>query len=162
MEYVATMCHGKKVYYDPHGPAATHFEDTPNLLALVKNFLTQQSFNDPVVYIEHDAGRNVGLTDLVETTAADTIVYAKRLHRNSYTVFAKNRKPSPTNFFTVALQMDTQGDYELASAWIGRICPNAPDEPNATADSKPFWSTHALAWGTQAVQPETETTVCPW
>lgn len=162
MKPLSTMPSGRKVYFDPNGRAATHLADTPRLYTLVADLLSRQDFQDPVVFIDHDAGVNIGTTDLVDTTETDEIVYAKRLNRTNYTRFAKHRSPIPTTYFTIALKQDERGDYELASAWIGRTCPNFPDEPNATQDSKPFWSNHALVWGTQSIQPGTETTICPW
>lgn len=156
------MRNGRQVYFNPAGRAATHLTDTPQLYELVADFLARQEFHEPAIFLDHNAGSVVGMTDMVETNDADDIVYAKRLNRDTYTRFAKNRLPSTTTYFTVALQQDERGDYELVSAWIGRVCPNFPDEPNATSESRPFWATHALAWGTQTVQEGTETSVCPW
>lgn len=163
MKLLGMLRNGKKVYYDPvHSHFATHLADTPQLLELAKALLEQQSFDEPLVFLEHDAGRTIGLTDLVDVADHETIVYAKRLNRDTYTPFVKGHHSVPSQYFTVVLKRDDLGDYELFSAWIGRNDPPFPDEPHATLECRTFWATHALVWGTQAIQPGTETTICPW
>lgn len=154
---------GKTVYYDDKtSHAATHFADAPQLLALVRDFLATQHFASDEVFVDHDAGSIIGNTDLVEVQENDEIIYAKRVNRQGFTKFAKNRQPSPTSYFTVMLRKDAVGDYELVSTWIGRVCPSFPDDETATPQSKPFWDKHALAFGGQSVQEDTITDVCPW
>lgn len=163
MEYFATLANDKKVSADLTGShLATHFADFPELSALVKEFLVTQSFDEQEVYVDHDMGRVVGSSDLVETDDTDEIVYAKRFNRDTYTRFVKGRDPVPTSYITVTLTLDGDGNYELTSAWIGQICPLFPDRPGATPESKPFWAKHALVWGNQTIQEGTETEVCPW
>jgi len=163
MKYFSTLANGKKVYADlSSSHLATHFADFPGLSTLVKDFLSTQSFSESEVYVDHDMGKFCGNSDLVETSDSDEIVYAKRLNRDTYTRFAKGRSAVPTSYITVTLQRDSDGNYELTSAWIGQICPLFPDRPGATPESKPFWAEHALVWGNQAIQEGTETTSSPW
>jgi hypothetical protein len=163
MEHIATLANGKKVYADLTGShLATHFADFPELSNLVKDFLATQSFTEPLVYADYDMGKVVGNSDLVETSDSDEIVYAKRLNRDTYTRFVKGRDAVPTSYITISLHQDSDGNYELSSAWIGQICPLFPDRPGATAESKSFWTNHALVWGNQTIQEGTETTVSPW
>jgi len=100
--------------------------------------------------------------DHVEIAEDDDIVYAKRINRDNYTKFVKNRNPPATSYFTVLLYKDGEDSYELVSAWVGRTCPSFPDDINATSDSKPFWDKHALVYGTQAIQDDTLTQISPW
>jgi len=163
MEHFVTLANGKKVYANlTSSHLATHFSDFPELSALVKDFLATQSFNEQEIYIDHDMGKVVGSSDLVEANSSDEIIYAKRLNRDTYTRFVKGKNSIPTTYITVTLSRDTDGNYELTSAWIGQICPLFPDRPGSTAESRSFWSTHALVWGNQTVQEGSETAVSPW
>ena len=163
MEHFVTLANGKKVYADlTSSHLATHFADFPELPALARELLTTQSFDEQEVYVDHDMGRTIGNSDLVETADSDEIVYAKRRNRDTYTRFVKGRDPIPTSYITVTLSRDDAGNYELTSAWIGQICPLFPDRPGATPESKPFWANHALVWGNQAIQAGSETIVSPW
>lgn len=154
---------GVEIYYDPmHSHLATHLQDTPKLEELLKELLITQSFQEKEIYRDFDIGKIVGLSDLVETDVNDEIIYAKRLNREGYTRFVKNRNSEPMSYLTVYLKQDEEQKYELVSAWIGRTCPAFPDDEYAIPESKPFWDKHALVWGNQLIIPGTETTECPW
>jgi hypothetical protein len=161
-QYISNTKNGKKVYVDMTGShAATHIGDTPGLLELVNEALTKIDAVDENIYLDMDMGREIGLSDLVETSEADEIVYAKRFNRTNYTRFVKNHSAQPTQYLALVLQKD--GDvYELKSTWIGRITPQFPGDELETPDSRSFWQAHALAWGNQAVQEGTEVTEWPW
>lgn len=161
--FICNMANGAKVYYDDEkSHTATHLSDTPQLLPLVIDFLTKQNFHEDKLFIEHNTEKIIGHTDLVETTEDDDIVYAKRINRDNYTKFVKNRNPRATSYFTVLLVKDGEDNYELASAWIGHTCPSFPDDVNATSDSKPFWDKHALVYRNQAILEGTLTQISPW
>jgi len=154
---------GKTVYVDTEGShAATHIADTPGLVGLVREVVTQLEPTQDNVYIDKDMGRQVGMSDLVETGTHDEILYAKRLNRENYTRFVLNRTAQPTSMVTVILRKDTDGNYELWSAWIGPASPQFPGDEHETPQSKPFWQKHALVWGNQAIQPSTEKNEWPW
>jgi hypothetical protein len=162
-EYVATTKNGKEVYVNLEtSHAATHIISTPHLLHLVKEVLENTNVDKDNLYFDKDLGRDVGTSDLVETTDADNIVYAKRLNRDNYTRFTHNRKARPTSFVTVVLQPNETEGYNLMSAWTGRAVPQFPGDEYETPESKPFWRTHALVWGNQAMQPGTERHDWPW
>ena len=163
LRYIATTINGKEVYVDPEGShAATHLADTPELLAVVKELLGDLEVTSENLYLERDMLRIIGMCDLVETTADDEIIYAKRLNRTNYTRFVKGRSPQPCSTVTVALRARKNGSYELRSAWIGYAVPQFPGDLYETPESKPFWRNHALAWGNQAIQPGTERSSWPW
>jgi len=160
---VGTTKDGKSVYVDTvRSHAATHLADTPGLLELVKELIPQVTADRSNIYLDHDFGREVGVSDLVTTSEQDKILYAKRPNRNNYTRFALHRKPEPTSFVSIVLHKDPAGGYELWSAWVGRAVPPFPGDKYETADSVLFWRTHALAWGNQKIQPGTERTDWPW
>ena len=151
------------VVYDPDGShAATHFTDTPQLKELVREVIAATTTTGQQMWFEADIGRVVGVSSLVETDTTDDIVYAKRVNRDTYTRFTKNREPQPSSIVTVALTPIDKEGYELSSAWIGPVGYSFPDDPNAVPESREYWAKHALVWGTQEIQAGTETKRCPW
>lgn len=155
---------GLAVSFDPiHSHAATHFSDTPQLRELVKEIIEKTVLADELMEFEIDMGRIVGTSDAVVNDADDKIIYAKRKNREVYVPFNKSKLPQPCSFVSVALQRQADGSYELPSAFIGRIdSPPFPGEKNEDPESKSYWTSHSLAWGTQEIQVGTETSRRPW
>ncbi len=162
--FIAKSKNGADVFFDAEGShAATHFGDTPQLLELVKEIVAKTVLEGDTVAFDIDMGRVVGMSDLVTVDPGDELVFAKRLNRDVFTSFNKSKKPQPSQMVSVYFERQAEGTYMLASAWIGPLnSPAFPGDPNETPDSKAYWLSHALAWGTQAIQPGTETPVCPW
>ncbi|MCA9318485.1 hypothetical protein KDA06_02490 [Candidatus Saccharibacteria bacterium] len=152
------------VWYDATSShAATHLRDTPGLTELVIEITQGLTLTDNYYQLHTDMGRVVGPSDLVPTESSDEIVYAKRLNRDTYTVFNKSKSPQPSSLVTTAYQRHNDNTYELISAWIGPSdSPSLPGTERETPGSKEFWTKHALAWGTQDIQPDSLTTRCPW
>jgi hypothetical protein len=141
---------------------ATHLKDTPGLKDLVTEVLGQTIPTGEYMWFETDMGREVGVSDLVETDGTDEIVYAKREGRDTYTRFTKSRRAQPSQIVTVAIEPLDNEDYILKSAWIGPVGYSFPDHADAVPESRAYWANHAIVWGAQAVQAGTETTHCPW
>jgi hypothetical protein len=162
-KYVTTTKNGHAVYVNlKYSHAATHLSDASGLQEVAKEVIEKL---EPVVEnltVTVDMKRTVGYTDLVETNSEDEVIYAKRRNRSNYTRFAKNRLPLPSNFLTIVLRRLDNDSYELWSVWIGPNAPSFPGEDFETAESFRFWEKHALIWGTQEIQPGTETTERPW
>ncbi|OGG58799.1 hypothetical protein A2765_05265 [Candidatus Kaiserbacteria bacterium RIFCSPHIGHO2_01_FULL_56_24] len=112
----------------------------------------------------HDFGRVIGETICVATAAGDEIVYAQRPRRAGLTRFVKNRAPEPCSALVAILMKarDEADTYVLVSAFVGHRPEPEPWDKNATANSRAFWDSHALVWGSEPVVPGTETSVCPW
>jgi len=110
----------------------------------------------------HDFGCVIGESVCVATEPSDTIVYAQRLCRFGFTRFVKNRSPEPTTKVTAILKAGDGGEYVLITAFIGAPAEPEPWDRNATADSRAFWDSHALIWGSEPTIPGTETDRCPW
>jgi len=163
-KFLTLSKNGRRVFFnDVDSHVATHFADTPQLRALAAEVIAGRELSDTIVEFETDMGRIVGKSDLVENDRQDEIVYAKRKNREVFTVFNKSKSPQPCSLVTVSLHQQADGSYELLSAWIGPLnSPPFPGDENETAESKSFWTTHSLAWGTQEIQPQTETSQCPW
>src|SRR6476659_9004401 len=115
-DYIGTTNNGYKVFVDTEkSHAATHLADTPGLRSFVAELLPFISAETDDVYVDRDMGKVVGDSDLVQTDNSDEIIYAKRLNRDNYTRFAKNRQPEPTSYVTVVLHKDEEDEYELFS-----------------------------------------------
>jgi len=151
------------VYVDlVNSQAAVHIAQQPYLLGLVKELLGQLKAEGPRVRVDQNMGRNIGYNYVVETTEKDTILYAQRLHDETFTRFVKNGMPRTTQYLTVILERDEDGSYQLQDTWVGRLSPPRPGSQHETTRSKPFWATHAFVLDGQAVQLRTVTKVCPY
>ena len=129
-----------------------HLLETPNLLDLVREvLLTIYVVGEDQVTIERDLGRIIGTTNLIKTTDDDEIVYAKRIGRNKYSRFAKNRQPIACNSIVVVLRKGDQG-YYLWTAMCGKLLPEEAYEQDSY-----FNNTHALAYDKGLVQIDTVT-----
>ena len=109
-----------------------------------------------------DIGRVVGTKSCVVTGPGDEIVYAQRPHRDGHTRFVKNRESAPCSCLTVVLERAEEGHYVLKTAFVGDESELESWHPKATEESREFWSTRALVWGSEPIIPGTETTDCPW
>lgn len=152
-----------EVYVDLiNSHVASHLKDNPNLLKLAKEALTNYTISSDKVRVETDLGRVIGQTNLVETSDKDEIIYALREGRDELMRFVKDRKPSDTQYITIDLIKTSIDTCILTTAYIGRATPFLPGQKDETPESKPFWNSHALIWGSQPVVTETITTECPW
>jgi hypothetical protein len=143
-------------------PAAKRIAQQPQLLAFAKEMLEKTAVQGTEINIEHDMGRQIGYNFVVATTDKDTILYGRFVKDNVYTRFVKNGKPLSTQFLTMTLQQDGDSNYELSDIWIGRLNPPRPGSTNETADSKPYWTTHAFVLDNQPLSLQTVTKVCPY
>lgn len=132
-----------------------HLLEHPNLLALVKEVIEKSDVVGPNVGIQYDLGRTVGQTTCLETTEADEIVFAKRLQRDSYSRFVKNRAPEDTSLVSVVLFEEDYG-YLVWSAWCGALVPTSPDSEGKMRTSEGFWDHHALVYDPAIIQRGTE------
>ena len=144
--------------------AQTHLIQHPLLLDAVKKAIPTIEGDDDIIRIQVNAGEIIGTTDLVETSPDDEIVYAKRVARDIYSRFVKNKQPIPTSTITIDIRKETSSapSYYLYTTFIGGVTPSFPGGEFLPQQSVEFWSTHALVWGTQEIIAGTETTVCPW
>lgn len=150
-----------QVVVDRHS-THNHIHDD-NLLraALLKVNLREEQFQKILVEFDHV----VGVSTRVETTDADEIVYAHRVSTRGrgLTRFVKNREPEPCKSVVVILMKAREADtYVLITSFIGTLSEPEPWDPNATPQSRQFWNTNALVWGSEEIVPGTETTICPW
>lgn len=127
--------------------------------ALLKINLKDENYQE----VELDLGRVMGRTDCVETNDSDQIVYAKRRGRKGYSRFVKNRKSEDSSKIVIVLKKAKEENcYLLVTAFIGSFPGPEPWDPNATMQSKKYWSSHALIWNSTEIDPKTETSLCPW
>lgn len=165
-EVLCVSRNGKRVYYDSvNSHAATHFADTPQLKNLVVEVLQNRDIDNESLEFDLDMGKSIGTCDVVATDDSDEIVYALRKNRpeQGFVPFTKSRAAQPNSNISISLRADEDSTYQLSSAWIGTWdSPPFPQQPHATPDSKPYWSTHAFVWGSQEIEPNSAINNCPW
>jgi hypothetical protein len=161
--HFATTKNGRRVLFDTErSHAITHFQKSPLLKQHVEKAISTINAQEDIIRITIDAEEIVGTSDLVETKNTDEIVYARRPLRAQYSRFVKNKQPTPTSKITIDLRKQKANDYILYTAFIGSLTPSFPGGDFMAEQSVDFWSKHALVWGSQEVEPGTETTECPW
>jgi hypothetical protein len=106
--------------------------------------------------------RPVGYSFVVATKDTDTILYGCFMKDDVYTRFVKNGTPVVTSFITIRLLQDSEDNYELSDIWIGRLNPPRPGSSHQTAESLPFWSSHAFVLDGRPLQLRTVTKTCPY
>ncbi len=160
---IAESPNGYEIYVNLIASSAGQYlSRQPYVLNLIKEVLGSVKLTTPQVAIEHDMGRIIGNTDIVETSEKDTIFYAQPSKRKVFSRFAKNRFPSPSQHLTIILGQDADGNYEIYDTWIGPCSPPFPGDEKANDKSKLYWQNHALVMDAQAVQSKTITKVCPY
>lgn len=161
-EPLGTSRDGSNIWYDrSNSHTATHFASNPTLKDRVISAIPSLELTGDNIYTEFSFDHPVGMTDLVTTDETDEILYAKRTGRDIYTRFTKSRSQSPTSTITLWL-VKSESSYELKSVWFGYKTPPFPGDEWETPESRPFWKTHALVWGSQPIREGTETIMCPW
>lgn len=160
-EYLADSKNGRQVFIDVEETNLNvHVLEDPRLLELVKEAVGNSVIEGDNVGLEYDAGRVVGTTNCVTVTDADEIVYAKRVGRDSYSKFVKNKDPEPTSTVAVVL-FEKEYGYLVWSAWCGNIVPVQPDESGKMVTVSGFWDTRALIYDPKIIQKDTERTDRP-
>ncbi|HUS26350.1 MAG TPA: hypothetical protein VMY99_03315 [Nevskiaceae bacterium] len=160
---IAQTSNGATVYVNLlQSHAGTQISQQPYLLGLVKELAQRLAPQTAEVRLDHDMGRDIGYTYVVETTEKDTILYAQRTRDDIFTRFVKNGKPLSTRYLTVILRRDADGAYELHDTWIGRLTPPRPGSTTETSSSKSYWANHAFVFDGQSLQLRTVTKVCPY
>ena len=105
----------------------------------------------------------VGQSNCVPITWEDEIVYAKRLGRQTYSKFVKNRESIPTNQISIFLKRHLD-IYIIMSCYYGdfHIDAISSDFESIVDERLSFWDDHALIFRTAQIDPATITTRCPW
>jgi hypothetical protein len=151
------------VYVDLiHSAAAAHISQQPYLLELVKEVLQTVVAKNDTLNFEYNMNRSVGYDFHIETSGKETIFYARLIKDKTYTRFVKNGAPQTTQYLTIVLRRDEEHNYELCDTWIGRLRPPRPGSPDENAESKTYWSNHAVVFVNQSLQFSTVTKNCPY
>lgn len=155
-EFLTESKNGKRVFTDVENTnLKVHLVEDPRLLELLKKAIEGSVLEGENIGLEYEAGRIVGTTNCVRVTENDEIVYAKRLGRDSYSKFVKNRVPEPTSTVAVVLFQKDYG-YLVWSAWCGNIVPVQPNEKGKMVTVPGFWDSRALVYDPQVIQKDTE------
>lgn len=175
-----------------HSHAATHLAEQPGLWELTQEVLRSSNVTatpDKDAFFETDMGREVGKMDLVEIQSSDwkgpeetRIRWARRVNRDTWTpLVVRDERPATSFIFVVLKHLDLatidpqtlepklrspewkdRQHYDLFTTYMGRKTPSLPGDTYANEESLPYWTTHALIWGTQAIQADTVRYDCPW
>jgi len=135
---------------------------------LLPEVLSQVSGDDQFVKQAVDLCRIVGLSNCVETTENDQIVFAQRVARSGLSRFALNRECEKTSQVTVVVQFSPSDRcYVMATAYCGPLAELEPWSPRVRKGkdrlkSYTFWGKHALVWGSEPIIPKTITNKYPW
>ncbi|HSD56195.1 MAG TPA: hypothetical protein VLA92_03515 [Candidatus Saccharimonadales bacterium] len=160
---LATTLSGMPVYVDLiNSPASNTIAQQPHISKLISEVLAAIKPKGKSPVIEFDFGRTIGTCDVVATTDKDIVMYAKPLKQDAFFRFVRRRHPEQTQYLTISLRQDSNNEYELYDVWMGRDLPAAPGSERETAESKPFWNTHAWVLDSHPVQHKTLTTTQPY
>lgn len=163
-KFITKTKDGFDIYVDTElSHAATHLKTHPELFDLIKEILSKSDLPKDLNRFETDMGRVVGKMTLVETDEDDDIFYAKRPNREKYTRFVRGREEKETTFVTMKLIKKSSTEYEVFTAFIGRLTPPFPyGKEDKNKENREFWKNHALVAENLEFLPETVTTECPW
>jgi hypothetical protein len=154
---------GQQVYVGIIGSiAGNYLSRQPHLVAVIKDLLLTLDLTRPRVTVSQDMGLTIGNTHIVATGMKDAVFYANPVKKSNSLRFVKNRSMEPSREVSVVLQRDAEGDYELMEAWVGPLYPPFPDASDASAESKAYWQTHAFVAGSELIEAQSITAVCPY
>jgi hypothetical protein len=156
--YIVDEPTGYKVYVDPiSSDAGKYLSHRPYVMGLIIEVLGSVKLTDEVVQIEHEMGRHIGTTDIVQTNERDMIYYAKPVKKDHYIRFAKNRIAEKSSQLSIQLTRDEDGNYEVLDTWIGPHSPASPGMDTEHANSIEYWSMHAMVHDSVPIQSKTIT-----
>ncbi|HEU4966457.1 MAG TPA: hypothetical protein VFT53_03165 [Candidatus Saccharimonadales bacterium] len=160
---VGVSRNGWQVYVSTVNSAAGRsFSCYPHLVRIAKAVVETRDLTETEVRITQDMGRTIGNTNIVATSPKDAIFYARRLKHADMSRFVRNRSMESSSELSLILARDDVGNYELKDVWIGPACPPFPDASNARADSTTYWLGHALTAGSERIEPQSVTGICPY
>lgn len=160
---IAVSANGKEVYtYLIRTEVAAQISRHPHLVTLIKEVVSSLRLTGPQVSLEHNMGRTIGYSEMIETRPGDTVFYARQNKTGLYMRFVKNRKADPTSILSIVLEQDDGGNYELMNAWIGKMVPDVPGSEKATDKSESYWADHAIIYNGQPILLSTQTKDCPY
>jgi len=152
---LGTLRSGEKVFDRPKSHVRIHKDK--HLEEHLPIALKQTDSNDLGLFWKSvDFVKTIGMTNCVETTDNDEIIFAIRKGRKNLSRFIMHSKMKPTSIVTTVLKKIPEG-YILITAYFGPKAPPEPWDPHAESDSIPFWSKHALVWNKDEIIHGTET-----
>lgn len=155
-QFLCKSANGIDVFIDPNSTnIGVHTVENPELMDLVKEGLSQSMVSGENVALEIDMGRIIGITNCIETTEDDEVIFARRIGRTSYSRFVKNREPEETNILAIILHKKLRG-YNLWSAWCGKLVPTKRDITGKMRTIEGFWDNHALVYDPKIIEPGSE------
>lgn len=140
-----------------------------DLIKSIKQMVFEEGIREPFIVKELDMKRVIGYDKLIKVKETDEVVYAKRIHRNGYTRFVKNKEAVLTSIVVVILNQsrNNPNEYYLVTAYPGRIGFKEPQDLTISTEQEleaclDFWEQHALVFEEKSVDPSTITYKCPY
>jgi hypothetical protein len=116
-----------------------------------------------------ELSKPTGFSALVETTEKDDVVYAKRVGRETYTRFVKNKEKEITSNLVVILKRNkfNPEEYYLITMYPGTESLKEPEDINISSKDEllksiDFWNRHALIYDESIIDKSTIKTYCPY
>ena len=157
-EFLCKSANGADVFIDiDETNIGLHVLENPGLVDLVKEVVELSVVDGEKVALQVDLDRVVGETSMVEINDQDEVIYAKRIGREKYSKFVKNREMVQTRS-VVAILFKKDYGYLVWSAWCGQLMPQESDGSGGTHTSREFDRTHAMVYDPKIIQLDTETT----
>lgn len=125
---------------------------------LVAEAVAKIKYEGPFLITEVDLGRVIGTTNCVRIRPGDEVEYLYRKNRAGKTPFVKGRDGEDTTKIVIGIcdDQDNDGIPTLFTAFYGVLAPREPWDARSEeekAECEAFWSTHALTWDEDAIDP---------
>lgn len=152
---------GAKVYDREDSHLHSEGGLTPEILASAISVIDTNG--EDFIKEQVDFNQPIGESTCVEVGPEDEIVMVYRKGRSGQTPMVKNRKPDPCNSLTVILKKDhsaeTDGDYQMITAYVGASSTKEPWDPNIQNEAdreicEKFWDSHALIYDENLIDLE--------
>ncbi|MBK5241917.1 hypothetical protein [Clostridium sp.] len=125
----------------------------------------QKSFEELVIEFPY----NIGISQMVEINENDKVFYAKRMGRNIFTKFVKNREPKIVNKCIVCLKQSYTNinEYFLITMFPGEQIIKEPEDNNikekkTLEHTLEFWGEHAIIFDEETVDSLSYAEECPY
>ena len=112
---------------------------------------------------------NIGYSNCIETEEDDEVIFAKRVCRDTYTRFVKNKSARLVNSAVFILNKNKykSGEYYLVTMFGGEVSYKEPEDLNISCkeelnDCLSFWGNNALIYDESIIDKSSVKGYCPY
>lgn len=116
-----------------------------------------------------DFSYDIGYCTLIETKKDDEVIYAKRINRDIYSRFVKDKKIENVKSIVVILNKNRKrlNEYYLVTMFPGGKSQKEPEDMNIKSREElieclEFWESHALVYDESIIQKDSIKSNCPY